>query len=76
MTEGTKDYNTKKAVTDPLTGGVVGIFWTITGYYGGIASILTGFVIYLRSKSTFIDSSHRDPVNGVIKTTTTIPVGK
>lgn len=36
---GSKDYDTRKQVTDPVTGGASAIFWTITHYYAGIAEI-------------------------------------
>ncbi|RDB19239.1 Sterol 3-beta-glucosyltransferase UGT80A2 [Hypsizygus marmoreus] len=35
----TKEYDTRKQVTDPITGGASAIFWTITHYYAGIAEI-------------------------------------
>lgn len=28
-----------KEITDPVTGGVSAIFWTVTHWYGGIAQI-------------------------------------
>jgi hypothetical protein len=36
---GTKEYETRKQVSDPVTGGVGAIFWTITHWYAGIAQI-------------------------------------
>lgn len=39
MKLGTKEYDTRKKVTDPVTGGASAIFWTITHYYAGIAEI-------------------------------------
>jgi sterol 3beta-glucosyltransferase len=36
---GPKEYDTKKYVSDPITGGGSAIFWTVTNYYGGIAKI-------------------------------------
>ncbi|KAF9464545.1 glycosyltransferase family 1 protein [Collybia nuda] len=38
-THRTKEYDTHKKVTDPVTGGAGAIFWTITHYYAGIAEI-------------------------------------
>ncbi|KAG8929704.1 hypothetical protein FRC02_005216 [Tulasnella sp. 418] len=35
----TKEWDTRKKTSDPITGGVGGIFWTITHYYAGIAQI-------------------------------------
>ncbi|KAJ7272823.1 UDP-Glycosyltransferase/glycogen phosphorylase [Mycena rebaudengoi] len=35
----TKEYETHKQATDPVTGGVSGIYWTVTHWYGGIAQI-------------------------------------
>ncbi|KII89415.1 glycosyltransferase family 1 protein [Plicaturopsis crispa FD-325 SS-3] len=35
----TKEYETNKEITDPITGGGSAIFWTITHYYAGIAQI-------------------------------------
>ncbi|KAG9038416.1 hypothetical protein FRB95_001273 [Tulasnella sp. JGI-2019a] len=37
----TKEYDTSKKSTDPITGGASAIFWTITNYYTGIAQIFT-----------------------------------
>ncbi|KZT36345.1 UDP-Glycosyltransferase/glycogen phosphorylase [Sistotremastrum suecicum HHB10207 ss-3] len=34
-----KEYETRKKVSDPVTGGASAIFWTITHYYAGIAQI-------------------------------------
>ncbi|THU98408.1 glycosyltransferase family 1 protein [Dendrothele bispora CBS 962.96] len=34
-----KEYQTRRPVTDPVTGGASAIFWTVTHYYGGIAQI-------------------------------------
>jgi sterol 3beta-glucosyltransferase len=36
---GPKEYETRKNVTDPVTGGGSAIFWTVTNYYAGIAQI-------------------------------------
>lgn len=36
---GSKEYETRKNVTDPITGGGSAIFWTVTNYYAGIAQI-------------------------------------
>ncbi|GLB35572.1 putative glycosyltransferase family 1 protein [Lyophyllum shimeji] len=35
----TKDYDSQRQVSDPVTGGAGAIFWTITHYYAGIAEI-------------------------------------
>ncbi|KAJ7582522.1 glycosyltransferase family 1 protein [Mycena floridula] len=53
----TKEYDTQKPVSDPITGGASAIFWTVTHYYGGIAEIFYS------------------PINGVVHTTTAIPLG-
>ncbi|KAJ7063648.1 glycosyltransferase family 1 protein [Mycena amicta] len=34
-----KEYDTRKEVSDPVTGGASAIFWTVTHYYAGIAQI-------------------------------------
>ncbi len=34
-----KEYDPRKPVSDPLSGGGTAIFWTITHYYAGIAEI-------------------------------------
>ncbi|KAG5634498.1 hypothetical protein H0H81_001741 [Sphagnurus paluster] len=34
-----KDYDTQKQISDPVTGGAGAIFWTITHYYASIAEI-------------------------------------
>ncbi|KAF5363232.1 hypothetical protein D9758_008389 [Tetrapyrgos nigripes] len=34
-----KEYQTRRPITDPVTGGGSAIFWTITHYYAGIAQI-------------------------------------
>ena len=36
---GSKEYDTHRKVSDPITGGGSAIFWTVTHYYGGIAKI-------------------------------------
>ncbi|KAF8061758.1 UDP-Glycosyltransferase/glycogen phosphorylase [Lyophyllum atratum] len=38
-THRTKDYDSRKQVSDPVSGGAGAIFWTITHYYAGIAEI-------------------------------------
>jgi sterol 3beta-glucosyltransferase len=48
---GPKEYDTRKHVSDPLTGGGAAIFSTITNYYAGIAQIFYNPV------------SHRDVVS-------------
>lgn len=35
----TKEYDTTKKVSDPVSGGANAIFWTVTHYYAGIAEI-------------------------------------
>ncbi|TFK67117.1 glycosyltransferase family 1 protein [Pluteus cervinus] len=37
----TKEYHSKHKVSDPISGGASGIFWTITNYYSSIAQIFT-----------------------------------
>ncbi|KAF7298465.1 Glycosyltransferase family 1 protein [Mycena kentingensis (nom. inval.)] len=34
-----KEYDTRKEVSNPVTGGASAIFWTVTHYYAGIAQI-------------------------------------
>ncbi|KAH7911918.1 glycosyltransferase family 1 protein [Hygrophoropsis aurantiaca] len=34
-----KEYDSRKDITDPITGGGSAIFWTVTHYYAGIAQI-------------------------------------
>ncbi|KAH7928152.1 glycosyltransferase family 1 protein [Leucogyrophana mollusca] len=34
-----KEYDSRKDITDPVTGGGSAIFWTVTHYYAGIAQI-------------------------------------
>ncbi|KAJ6500720.1 UDP-Glycosyltransferase/glycogen phosphorylase [Mycena sanguinolenta] len=34
-----KEYDTRKEVSNPVTGGASAIYWTITNYYAGIAKI-------------------------------------
>ena len=36
---GSKEYETRNTVADPITGGTSAIFWTVTHYYTGIAQI-------------------------------------
>lgn len=36
---GAKDYDTRKHVSDPITGGAVAIFSTVLNYQAGIAQI-------------------------------------
>jgi hypothetical protein len=36
---GTKEYDTRKEVSNPVTGGASAIYWTVTHWYGGIAQI-------------------------------------
>lgn len=36
---GAKEYETRRKVSDPVTGGASAIFWTVTHYYAGIAQI-------------------------------------
>jgi hypothetical protein len=36
---GAKEYDTKRQVTDPISGGASGIFWTITHFYEGLLQI-------------------------------------
>lgn len=34
-----KEYDSRKPVTDPITGGGAAIFWTVSHYYASIAEI-------------------------------------
>lgn len=36
---GSKEYDTRKKVSDPVSGGASAIYWTITHYYASIAQI-------------------------------------
>lgn len=36
---GSKEYNVRKEIKEPISGGAVAIFWTITNYYAGIMQI-------------------------------------
>lgn len=38
---GPKEYDVRKTITDPISGGMSAIFWTITQHYTGIAQIFT-----------------------------------
>lgn len=36
---GSKEYDSHKEVTDPVTGSATAIFWTVTHFYAGVAQI-------------------------------------
>ncbi|KAK0227822.1 UDP-Glycosyltransferase/glycogen phosphorylase [Armillaria fumosa] len=67
-THRSKEYNLRKGVSDPLTGGSSAIFWTVTHYYGGIAKIFYSPISGIIQTTTAIPQ-------GVMKIVTNIQDG-
>ncbi|KAK0458622.1 UDP-Glycosyltransferase/glycogen phosphorylase [Desarmillaria tabescens] len=63
-----KEYNIRKGVSDPVTGGSSAIFWTVTHYYDGIAKIFYSPVSGIVQTTTAIPQ-------GVMKIVTNIHDG-
>ncbi|EEB96100.1 hypothetical protein MPER_04820, partial [Moniliophthora perniciosa FA553] len=58
----TKEYETKTTITDPITGGVSAVFWTVTHFYEGIVHLFTS------PKEGIIETSTAIP-KGMLKIT-------
>ncbi|KAJ7765789.1 glycosyltransferase family 1 protein, partial [Mycena metata] len=61
----TKEYDTRKEVTDPVTGGASAIYWTVTHWYGGIAQIFYSPVKGIMKTTTAIPRGVMDIVTSV-----------
>ncbi|PBK62939.1 glycosyltransferase family 1 protein [Armillaria solidipes] len=67
-THRSKEYNLRRGVSDPLTGGSSAIFWTVTHYYAGIAKIFYSPISGIIQTTTAIPQ-------GVMKIVTNIQDG-
>jgi len=61
----TKEYETRKQVSDPVTGGASAIYWTVTHWYGGIAQIFYSPVKGIIKTTTAIPRGVMDIVSSV-----------
>ncbi|KAF7359127.1 Sterol 3-beta-glucosyltransferase UGT80A2 [Mycena sanguinolenta] len=61
----TKEYDTRKEVSNPVTGGASAIYWTVTHYYAGIAKIFYSPVQGIIKTTTAIPHGVMDIVAGV-----------
>ncbi|KAF8894838.1 glycosyltransferase family 1 protein [Infundibulicybe gibba] len=61
----TKEYDSLKKVSDPVTGGANAIFWTITHYYAGIAQIFYSPIEGIINTTTAIPKGVMDIVSSV-----------
>ncbi|KAJ7118977.1 glycosyltransferase family 1 protein [Mycena epipterygia] len=61
----TKEYDTRKQVSDPVTGGASAIYWTVTHYYAGIAQIFYSPVKGIMKTTTAIPRGVMDIVTSV-----------
>ncbi|KAJ7144963.1 UDP-Glycosyltransferase/glycogen phosphorylase [Mycena crocata] len=61
----TKEYDTRKKVSDPVTGGAGAIYWTVTNYYAGIAQIFYSPVKGIIKTTTAIPRGVMDIVASV-----------
>ncbi|KAJ6606176.1 UDP-Glycosyltransferase/glycogen phosphorylase [Mycena vulgaris] len=61
----TKEYDTRKQVSDPVTGGASAIYWTVTHYYAGIAQIFYSPVKGIIKTTTAIPRGVMDIVTSV-----------
>ncbi|KAJ6630253.1 glycosyltransferase family 1 protein [Mycena sp. CBHHK59/15] len=61
----TKEYDTRKQVSDPVTGGASAIYWTVTHYYAGIAQIFYSPVKGIINTTTAIPRGVMDIVTSV-----------
>ncbi|KAJ7700822.1 glycosyltransferase family 1 protein [Mycena rosella] len=61
----TKEYDTRKQVSDPVTGGASAIYWTVTHYYAGIAQIFYSPVKGIMKTTTAIPRGVMDIVSSV-----------
>ncbi|KAJ7684426.1 glycosyltransferase family 1 protein [Mycena polygramma] len=60
-----KEYETRKQVSDPVTGGASAIYWTVTHWYGGIAQIFYSPVKGIIKTTTAIPRGVMDIVSSV-----------
>ncbi|KAF8191604.1 glycosyltransferase family 1 protein [Mycena galopus ATCC 62051] len=61
----TKEYDTHKEVSNPVTGGASAIYWTVTHWYAGIAKIFFSPVEGIIKTTTAIPRGVMDIVTGV-----------
>ncbi|KAJ6546815.1 glycosyltransferase family 1 protein [Mycena capillaripes] len=61
----TKEYDTRKQISDPVTGGAAAIYWTVTHWYGGIAQIFYSPVKGIIKTTTAIPRGVMDIVTSV-----------
>ncbi|KAJ7778801.1 UDP-Glycosyltransferase/glycogen phosphorylase [Mycena maculata] len=61
----TKEYDTRKQVSDPVTGGASAIYWTVTHWYAGIARIFYSPVKGIIKTTTAIPRGVMDIVSSV-----------
>lgn len=68
-----KEYNTRKKISDPVSGGSTAIFWTVTNYYAGIAQIFYSPVKGIVKTTTAIPRGIVDIVSSIYEGFSNMP---